>query len=263
VIFLSHNFKDKEIVEPIAVRLKRAYGVSNVFYDSWSISPGDNIIGKMNTGLDNAEYFFYFISENSLKSKMVDLEWQSALFKMSKDNIKFIPVKIDKSIPPTILLSTLYIDMYSNGFEVALRQIFDVINDTNTKEDMSTFSNLKVSFYDGEDNNYVFQLEAKYFYEPNTRFILCYSNLNEEIEFKILTDSVNVGNEINNWELNNGLKVNGRYFSLFRGVEPKFPIRISLKHKNNLKINDVLLMWAVKENQFEQIPISYERRSIR
>ena len=31
MIFLSHNYKDKDIVEPIAVRLKEIYGEDNVF----------------------------------------------------------------------------------------------------------------------------------------------------------------------------------------------------------------------------------------
>lgn len=48
MIFLSHNWKDKDVIEPIAVRLKEVYGEENIFYDSWSIKPGENIIGKMN-----------------------------------------------------------------------------------------------------------------------------------------------------------------------------------------------------------------------
>lgn len=53
------------------------------FYDSWSIRPGENIIGKMNEGIEKCKYFF-FISNNSLESLIVDLEWQSALFKAAK-----------------------------------------------------------------------------------------------------------------------------------------------------------------------------------
>lgn len=37
MIFLSHNGKDKDVVEPIAVRLKDVYGEENIFYDSWPI----------------------------------------------------------------------------------------------------------------------------------------------------------------------------------------------------------------------------------
>ena len=51
MIFLSHNSKDKIIVEPIAIKLREVFGQDNVFYDSWSIQPGDGIIDKMNEGL--------------------------------------------------------------------------------------------------------------------------------------------------------------------------------------------------------------------
>ena len=100
MIFLSHNWKDKDVIEPIAVRLKEVYGEENIFYDSWSIKPGENIIGKMNEGIEKCKYFFFFISNNSLNSSMVNLEWQSALFKSAKEGIKFIPIKIDNCYPP-------------------------------------------------------------------------------------------------------------------------------------------------------------------
>jgi len=68
MIFLSHNFKDRDI-----------FGQENVFYDSWSIQPGDGIIDQMNDGLTQCKLFFFFVSNNSLNSEMVKLEWQNAL----------------------------------------------------------------------------------------------------------------------------------------------------------------------------------------
>lgn len=68
MIFLSHNFKDGDI-----------FGQENVFYDSWSIQPGDGIIDKMNDGLTQCKLFFFFVSNNSLNSEMVKLEWLNAL----------------------------------------------------------------------------------------------------------------------------------------------------------------------------------------
>ena len=38
MIFLSHNYKDKDVVGPIAVSLANRYGKENVFYDSCSKS---------------------------------------------------------------------------------------------------------------------------------------------------------------------------------------------------------------------------------
>lgn len=258
MIFLSHNYNDKVIVEPIASRLREAYGEANVFYDTWTIKPGDNIIDKMNIGIENTSYFFYFISKNSLKSKMVDLEWQAALYKKVKENIKFIPIKIDNSIPPAILLSTLYIDMYNVGFESGLRQIFDVINNTNSQDVITKFSNVQAILHKNSNSNYDIIIEAKYFYEPNTRFVIAYSNKNEDINCKLLSDSVNIGDTVKDWRLNNGSVVNGSFFQLLRGLEPGFPMRLNISEKNNNIIKDLILMRAEKESSYISIPMILE-----
>ena len=36
MIFLSHNYKDKAVVEPIAIGLKNAFSQDNIFYDRGS-----------------------------------------------------------------------------------------------------------------------------------------------------------------------------------------------------------------------------------
>lgn len=170
MIFISHNWKDKDVVEPIAVRLKEVYGQENVFYDSWSIKPGENIIGKMNEGIKQCKYFFFFISNNSLNSSMVDLEWQSALYKAAKDEIKFIPIKVDDCYPPQILISTLYIDMYSCGIENTLRDMFDIINNTNTKDYRKEFNNLICKVKKIEKYKFEISIEAVKLIEPKSCF---------------------------------------------------------------------------------------------
>ena len=84
MIFISHTSVDKPIVEPIALKIANVFGKDKVFYDSWSIQPGDGIIERMNDGLENCEFFFFFVSNNSLQSNMVALEWQNALLKKQK-----------------------------------------------------------------------------------------------------------------------------------------------------------------------------------
>lgn len=128
MIFISHNHNDKDVVKPIANNLARVFSMEEIFFDDWSIRPGDGIIDKMNQGLGATTHFFFFVSKNSLQSKMVDLEWQNALLKSTKGELKFIPVKLDDCMMPQILLQTLYIDLFGKGFEVALRQIIDVVN---------------------------------------------------------------------------------------------------------------------------------------
>ena len=53
MIFISHQHSDKEFIGEIAEMLKNLYGEEKVFYDDWSIKPGENIINEMNTGLEN------------------------------------------------------------------------------------------------------------------------------------------------------------------------------------------------------------------
>jgi len=85
MIFLSHNFNDKPIVEPIAIKLATVFGMDNVFYDRWSMQPGEGIIDKMNEGLSQCKFFFFLFSKNSLASNMVKLEWQNALYKATQN----------------------------------------------------------------------------------------------------------------------------------------------------------------------------------
>lgn len=95
MIFLSHTHADKALVDEIAGRLAKVFGKDAIFYDRWSIQPGDGIIDKMNAGLDNCRFFFFFVSKKSLQSGMVKLEWQNALLKATKGETKVIPVKVD------------------------------------------------------------------------------------------------------------------------------------------------------------------------
>ena len=58
MIFLSHNSNDKPVVEQVALKLKNIYGQDKVFYDSWSIQPGEGIVDKMDEGLTIGTPFF-------------------------------------------------------------------------------------------------------------------------------------------------------------------------------------------------------------
>ncbi len=57
--------------------------------------------------------------------------------------IRFVPVRLDQSSLPPIMLQTVYVDFFSNGQEVAIRQMIDVINGTDTfRESANSFNNL-------------------------------------------------------------------------------------------------------------------------
>ncbi|MDR3348743.1 MAG: toll/interleukin-1 receptor domain-containing protein [Acidaminococcales bacterium] len=65
MIFLSRNSKDKPVVEQLAIKLRDVFGHGKVFYDAWSIQPGDGIIDKINQGLSDCRFFFPFCKQNT------------------------------------------------------------------------------------------------------------------------------------------------------------------------------------------------------
>src|SRR5882672_11296452 len=125
-VFLSHNHNDKPLVEAVALKLAGIFGQDQVFYDSWSIRPGDGIIDQMNNGLEVPEFVFFFLSANSLSSGMVKLEWQNALYSASKGKTRIVPVRVDGSEMPPVLKQTLFTDMHTVGLEAAIAQIVSV-----------------------------------------------------------------------------------------------------------------------------------------
>lgn len=133
MIFISYNHDDEVLVDMITRRLELEFGRDNIFYDKWSIKPGESIIEEMDTGLEKFTTFFFMLSNNSLQSNMVSKEWQAALMRhLNIDNLKFIPVRIDDCNPPAILADQLYIDLYGEGIENAVSKMKNVVKNEST-----------------------------------------------------------------------------------------------------------------------------------
>ena len=255
MIFLSHNSNDKPVVEQVALKLKSIYGQDKVFYDSWSIQPGDGIVDKMNEGLSNCKYFFFFVSNNSLKSNMVKLEWQNALFKAAQNRIQFIPIRMDNSIMPTLLTQSLYIDLYSQGLDVAVRQIVDVVNGYNTyREPIKMFSNM-VAYKYKEGDKLIVECHAEHFLEPISSFLFCTQQDVNSISASIRNESMYMGNSINDIQLENGYKTNAIVRSISKGTAPGFPFTMEFNSKKNTPFDIGIVMHEKSHGEFQPIPI--------
>lgn len=258
MIFLSHNIKDKPIVEPIAIKLSTVFGMQNVFYDSWSMQPGEGIIDKMNEGLENCKYFFFFVSKNSLLSNMVKLEWQNALYKVTKNEVKLIPIKLDDCLMPAILLQSIYIDIYGKGFDYGLRQIIDVINNKNTfNNEYQTYENIRgyITINKSEIN---LEIRAETYVEPISKYIIMIKNAEDEIELNILGGELYnpTGKTfLNDVPYNDNQIVNGFYYYFPRATLPGYPFKFSLKSKKDKPINFVGVYKSIGENRIKLIPI--------
>lgn len=261
MIFLSHNYKDKEIVEPIAVSLSTVFGMENVFYDSWSMQPGEGIIDKMNQGLEECRYFFFFVSKNSLASNMVKLEWQNALYKATQNKAKLIPVKLDDCLMPAILMQTLYIDIYGKGLEYGLSQIIDVINNKNTfTQGFQTYENIRAYITEKKVGKEIeIEIRAETYQEPMSKYILLVENSENEIQITCPELLNPTGDRfLKDINLNDNYKCNGMYYFVNRATIPKFPIRFTITSTLETPLKFVGVMKAVGENSIRPVPLIYQ-----
>ena len=257
MIFLSHNYLDKAIVEPIAVNLSTVFGMEKVFYDSWSMQPGEGIIDRMNQGLEECKFFFFFVSKNSLSSNMVKLEWQNALYKATQNKAKLIPVKLDDCLMPAILVQTLYIDIYGKGLEYGLSQIIDVIKNKNTFiQGVQTYENVRAYFTEKEIGKEIeLEIRAETYLEPISKYILLFENIEEEVKITSL-ELLNPTGErfMMNINVSDKYLCNGFYYYVNRATVPKFPIRFTITNTNEVPLKFIGVMRAVGENLVRLIP---------
>ncbi|MBJ7308715.1 toll/interleukin-1 receptor domain-containing protein [Rugamonas sp. CCM 8940] len=256
MIFLSHNNKDKPVIEQFAIKLREVFGQENIFYDSWAIQPGDGIIDKMNTGIESCKYFLFFVSKNSLASNMVKLEWQNALVKAAGGSIKFIPIRIDGSDMPALLLQTLYIDLFGAGLDVAIRQTLDVVSGKNTyTAENTTFSNLHAKI---RVNGLVWEVtvEATQFMSPISSFMLFFTNDLSNFVFGMPGESAYKSSEPFPMTLADGREGFGKLLGLDRATVPGHPVVMCVTCPEGVAIPLLVVMHEVSKGQFKSIPMT-------
>lgn len=220
-------------MEAVAIRLAEIFGKDEVFYDAWSIQPGDGIIDQMDKGLEAPEFVFFFVSKNSLASGMVRLEWQNALYAATKGKTRIIPVRVDDSQMPAVLMQTLYIDMHTVGLEAAIAQIVSVAqgNASFTPQHLG-FSNLTATVNQSEDGAIDIVIHASHLMEPNVKFLALVGNSEDEIGWETPGTSANVSGFNANLRLDDGAMTNAVLLQpLGATLSPAHPVRLRLTRK--------------------------------
>lgn len=257
MIFLSHNYKDKPVVEQIALRLKEILPQDDIFYDSWSIQPGDGIIDRMNEGLAECSLFLFFVSKNSLQSEMVKLEWQNALLKSTKCQAKFIPVKMDDCLMPPILMQSLYINLFGQGLEIALRQIIDVISGKNTFAPRAQeFSNMRAYAYN-KDNAVFVECRAEFYMEPISRFCFIVENNRDELTFQCTTNSMQSGGFHEDLLFHDGRTVKGQTISIERATTPGYPFTVKITEQPGATLKLIAVAHERQLNSWKEVPLAF------
>jgi len=209
----------------------------------------------MNEALSSCNLFLFFVSKNSLQSDMVKLEWQNAIMKSMKSDMKIIPIKLDDCYMPPILLQNMYVDLFGQGLEVALRQIIDVSLGQNTfKPGPQIFSNLRAYSY-LSNNSTIIECRAEHYLEPISHFLFLVKNNENELNFKYKTGSLFNSGFHKNIQLTNGLTCNAQYIGVEKGTVPGFPLIVEITTNENATLNLEGVMHEKRMNHWEQIPL--------
>ncbi|MDG1442998.1 MAG: toll/interleukin-1 receptor domain-containing protein [Pseudomonadales bacterium] len=219
------------------------------------MQPGDGIIDQMNKGLGDCELFLFFVSKNSLQSKMVELEWQNAVIKATQDKTKIIPVKMDDCMIPPILMQSLYIDLFGQGLEVALRQIVDVTQGKNTfQKGPQEFSNLRAYVSTGGQKT-IIECHAEFYMEAISNFLFVVENDESEITFNCTSSAMTRSRFRKDLQINNGQKCNGQFIAIERSTAPGFPFVVELTPNKGCTLKLANVMHEKKQGEFRPIPL--------
>lgn len=261
-IFLSHNHNDKPLVEAVALKLAAIFGQDQVFYDSWSIRPGDGIIDQMNKGLEAPEFVFFFVSANSLASGMVKLEWQNALYSASKGKTRIVPVRVDGSDMPAVLKQTLFIDMHTVGLDAAIAQIVSVTQGhASFTPQHQGFSNLSFTQVLNGDGSIDIAVQASHLMEPNPNFVFVTTNAETEIGWEFKNKQAFIGGfNKDTFKDASGRTAHGILMRPMGGaLTPTHPIRVVFSKKGDTPINIVGVFHENAENNWVPVPAAQSR----
>lgn len=124
-LFISYSSKDRDFVKRLVGELK-SYGVE-VWWDHWEMKVGDSINKKLQQGISQAGWLGVVLSPNSVKSRWVEVEINSALTKELESREVFIlPILQADCDIPLFLKDKVYADFrssFQDGMEALLGRV--------------------------------------------------------------------------------------------------------------------------------------------
>jgi hypothetical protein len=123
-VFISHRGADAVLAETLANDI-RAAG-HRVWLDTWELSVGDLIVGRMNEGLLGSTYLIVCYSSAGMAPWM-NIEWMSVLARsLNGEGVKVLPARLSGKVAPAILAGTKYADLirdWNEGVAALLKAI--------------------------------------------------------------------------------------------------------------------------------------------
>lgn len=164
-VFISHSRLDQIFVD----RLCRCLVEKNVkiWRDSWHISPGDSLSGRIAAAIGQASVFCVVVSANSKSSKWVSLEIREALRQAGERVITILPLIVDECEPPEEISDLLHIDFRSD-FDHALRRMLELVTRSYDKRAAGTIERCSGYPYPLDWAREVGERDGKFFMQLDT-----------------------------------------------------------------------------------------------
>jgi hypothetical protein len=192
---------------------------------------------------------------------MVELEWQNAIMKATQGQTKLIPIKLDDCLMPAILLQSLYIDLFGQGLEVALRQIVDITSGRNTfQPGPQTFSNLR-AYKSIENQNIIIECHAEHYLEPISNYLFLTNNTANEIKYTCTSENMCNTAFHTGLTLSDGIIYNAIFIGTTRATVPGFPFTARISPVEKEPIDIVRIMHEDKKDFWKMIPLIDGKKS--
>lgn len=121
-VFISYSSIDKSFVEELSDRLvKNRIGV---WLDKWEMKPGDSLIDKIQSGLDDSSYLLVVLSKSYIESEWCKKEQNAGLIKeINSKQVVVIPILLEDCSIPIFLQEKVYADFRTN-FDTGFKELF-------------------------------------------------------------------------------------------------------------------------------------------
>ncbi len=129
-VFISHSSRDKDFVRKLKADLDAQK--LDVWVDEQRIDVGGSIVEGVSEGLRDTDYFVLVISENSLSSRWVQQEYNSAMMsELSGKGVIVLPIRIDDAPLPPLLMDRIYAD-FRTDYDKGLKDLLAVFRQETT-----------------------------------------------------------------------------------------------------------------------------------
>ncbi|MCR9248756.1 MAG: TIR domain-containing protein, partial [bacterium] len=120
-VFVSYSHVDGDWVRTLATNLHEL-GLE-VFFDEWSIGPGEKWVGKLEQGLREARHGVLVLSPSSIASSWVEDEYHAMLRRANAGGFRLIPVLLEDVEVPTFLGNRQRVDFRKVDGELYLARV--------------------------------------------------------------------------------------------------------------------------------------------